>query len=60
MLHTDLFSAEIYFFTRIPARIDCHEVAAVVFMALALSFLATLYPSWRAARLDPVEALRYE
>jgi lipoprotein-releasing system permease protein len=60
MLHVDLFSAEIYFFTRIPARIDSGEVAAVVGMALALSFLATLYPSWRAARLDPVEALRYE
>ena len=60
MLHVDLFSAEIYFFTRIPARIDSGEVATVVIMALALSFLATLYPSWRAARLDPVEALRYE
>jgi lipoprotein-releasing system permease protein len=60
MLHVDLFSAEIYFFTRIPARIDMGEVATVVIMALALSFLATLYPSWRAARLDPVEALRYE
>ena len=60
VLHVDLFSAEIYFFTRIPARIDAGEVAAVVTMALALSFLATLYPSWRAARLDPVEALRYE
>ncbi len=60
MLHVDLFSAEIYFFTRIPARIDTGEVASVVVMALALSFLATLYPSWRAARLDPVEALRYE
>jgi lipoprotein-releasing system permease protein len=60
ILHVDLFSAEIYFFTRIPARIDAGEVAAVVVMALALSFLATLYPSWRAARLDPVEALRYE
>ncbi len=60
MLHVDLFSAEIYFFTRIPARIDSSEVASVVIMALALSFLATLYPSWRAARLDPVEALRYE
>ncbi len=60
IIGTDLFSAEIYFFTRIPARIDTGEVAAVVIMALALSFLATLYPSWRAARLDPVEALRYE
>ena len=60
VIGTDLFAAEIYFFTRIPARLDSGEVAAVVFMALALSFLATLYPSWRAARLDPVEALRYE
>lgn len=60
IIGTDLFAAEIYFFTRIPARIDSGEVAAVVIMALALSFLATLYPSWRAARLDPVEALRYE
>ena len=60
VIGTDLFAAEIYFFTRIPARIDSGEVAAVVLMALALSFLATLYPSWRAARLDPVEALRYE
>jgi len=60
VIGTDLFAAEIYFFTRIPARIEPSEVAAVVIMALALSFLATLYPSWRAARLDPVEALRYE
>jgi lipoprotein-releasing system permease protein len=60
MLHVELFSAEFYFFTRIPAHIDTRETAAVVAMALALSFLATVYPSWRAARLDPVEALRYE
>jgi lipoprotein-releasing system permease protein len=60
VLHVNLFSAEIYFFTRIPARIDTGDVATVVIMALALSFLATLYPSWRAARLDPVEGLRYE
>jgi len=60
VIGTDLFAAEIYFFTRIPARLDSGEVAAVVVMALALSFFATLYPSWRAARLDPVEALRYE
>ncbi len=59
-LHMELFAAEIYFFTRLPAVIVPMEVAEVVGMALALSFLATLYPSWRAARLDPVEGLRYE
>ena len=57
---TDVFSAEIYFLSQLPAKIDAGEVATVVLMSLALSFLATLYPSWRAARLDPVEALRYE
>ncbi len=56
----ELFSPEIYFFTRLPAIIDYGEVVQVVLMALALSFLATLYPAWRAAKLDPVEALRYE
>jgi lipoprotein-releasing system permease protein len=57
---TELFSPEIYFLSKMPAEIDNGEVVAVVLMALALSFLATLYPAWRAARLDPVEALRYE
>ncbi|MDE2465627.1 MAG: FtsX-like permease family protein, partial [Alphaproteobacteria bacterium] len=57
---TDLFNPEIYFLSRMPAEINRGEVIAVVGMALVLSFLATLYPSWRAARLDPVEALRYE
>jgi lipoprotein-releasing system permease protein len=57
---TTLFNPEIYFLSRMPAEMDAHEVTAVVLMALALSFLATLYPSWRAARLDPVEALRNE
>ncbi len=57
---TDLFAAEIYFLSQLPAEVDWGETAAVVVMALTLSLLATLYPSWRAARLDPVEALRYE
>jgi len=56
----DLFAAEIYFLSKLPAIVDYGEVGLVVAMGLGLSFLATLYPSWRAARLDPVEALRYE
>jgi lipoprotein-releasing system permease protein len=55
-----IFPPEIYFLSRLPAEMDVGETAAVVVMALTLSLLATLYPSWRAARLDPVEALRYE
>jgi len=57
---TELFAAEIYFLSQLPAVIEWHEVGAVIGMALALSILATLYPAWRASRLDPVEALRYE
>jgi lipoprotein-releasing system permease protein len=57
---TELFSPELYFLSRLPADMDTAETTAVVVMALTLSLMATLYPSWRAARLDPVEALRYE
>ncbi|MCW8861590.1 MAG: lipoprotein-releasing system transmembrane subunit LolC, partial [Rhodospirillales bacterium] len=57
---TELFAAEIYFLSKLPARVDPTEVAAVVGMGIGLSFLATIYPSWRAAKTDPVEALRYE
>jgi lipoprotein-releasing system permease protein len=57
--NTELFPPKLYFLSKLPAEIDFGETAAVVLMALALSFLATLYPSWRAARLDPVEAFRY-
>ncbi|MBL4613880.1 MAG: lipoprotein-releasing ABC transporter permease subunit [Magnetovibrio sp.] len=57
---TELFAAEIYFLSQLPAKVDPMEVLTTVLMGLGLSFLATIYPSWRAARLDPAEALRYE
>jgi len=57
---TELFSAEIYFLTRMPADLRAEDILGVTAMAIGLSLTATLYPSWRAARLDPVEALRYE
>jgi lipoprotein-releasing system permease protein len=60
LTNTELFSPELYFLSKLPANMDLKETTAVVVMALGLSLLATLYPSWRAARLDPVEALRYE
>ena len=56
----DLFSAEIYFLSQLPAEINWTEVGIVATVSLLLSFLATLYPAYRAAKFDPVEALRYE
>jgi lipoprotein-releasing system permease protein len=59
IFHVDLFNPEQYFLTEIPARIYVSDVISVVSMAFALSLLATIYPAWRASRLDPVQALRY-
>ena len=56
----ELFSAEIYFLSKLPAKIDWTEVGVVAGVSLLLSFLATIYPAYRAAKFDPVEALRYE
>ncbi len=60
VMHTNLFPSELYFLSHLPSVIEPSDVIAVTAMALVLSLLATIYPSWRAANLDPVEALRYE
>jgi lipoprotein-releasing system permease protein len=56
----NLFPSEFYFLSQLPSRVEAHDVLSVVGLALFLSLAATIYPAWRAAKLDPVEALRYE
>lgn len=56
----ELFSAEIYFLSQLPAKVDLNEVATIGTTTLLISFLATIYPAYRASKFDPVEALRYE
>jgi lipoprotein-releasing system permease protein len=51
---------DVYYISTLPVQIQGLDVAAIIVAAMAISFLATLYPSWQAARLDPVEAIRYE
>ncbi|MCM2395610.1 lipoprotein-releasing ABC transporter permease subunit [Rhizobium sp. S95] len=57
---TVLFDPQLYFLSQLPADMNVGETVSVVVMALSLSFLATIFPAWRASRLDPVQALRYE
>ncbi|MDR1475195.1 MAG: lipoprotein-releasing ABC transporter permease subunit [Holosporales bacterium] len=60
LLKTNLFSAEVYYLSRLPAEINANEALITTVIALLLSFLSTIYPAWRASRIDPAEALRYE
>ena len=55
-----IFPPEVFFLSSLPSRVDQGDVTVIVCIALGLSVLATLYPAWRAAQHDPVEALRYE
>ncbi|MBU1306959.1 MAG: ABC transporter permease [Alphaproteobacteria bacterium] len=55
-----IFPPEIFYLSSLPSKTDPYEVTVVICLSLGLSFLATLYPAWRAAQYDPVEALRYE
>ena len=56
----ELFSAEIYFLSKMPALIDPSEVFQIILMSLILSFIASIYPAWKASRIAPAEVLRYE
>lgn len=57
---TVIFDPQLYFLSKLPADMNANETVSVIVMALTLSFIATIFPAWRASKLDPVQALRYE
>jgi lipoprotein-releasing system permease protein len=60
ILGQELFSAEIYFLSKLPSNINFNEVTMVIFISIILTLLASIFPAWKASRISPAEALRYE
>ncbi|MBU4038910.1 MAG: lipoprotein-releasing system transmembrane subunit LolC, partial [Alphaproteobacteria bacterium] len=60
VFQTQLFNADVYMLDAIPAEVDAMDVLWVTLWSVFMSCVASLLPSWRAAKMDPVEALRYE
>jgi lipoprotein-releasing system permease protein len=60
LTHKNLFSAEIYFLSKLPAEVRMGDVINITSLSLILSLLSTLYPAWKASRIQPAEALKYE
>ncbi|MDR1709839.1 MAG: FtsX-like permease family protein, partial [Candidatus Accumulibacter sp.] len=60
LLGTQLFSKEVYYINSLPSELQWRDVLTITGLSFALSLIATLYPSWRASRVNPAEALRYE
>jgi lipoprotein-releasing system permease protein len=58
--HFQILSSEVYYISELPSDLHWHDVTAVALVSLVLAFVATIYPSWRASRVNPAEALRYE